>query len=64
MDSFRRSHQDEKKHPSDYCMRALEAILAKSAGFSNRCDWTDILRETIGTKYNKDYNSIELIHKF
>lgn len=41
LDEFRRTHQDERQHPSDYCMRVMEAIVASAGGFSGRADWTE-----------------------
>lgn len=54
MDEFRRSHQDERKSPSDYCMRVMEAIVAKAAGYSNRNEWTDALKTHPCSKYSQD----------
>lgn len=45
LEQFRQTHQNDKQHPSDWCMRVMEAIVAKEAGFTNRNDWTDILAE-------------------
>lgn len=44
MEDFRQHHQDYK-HPSDWCMRCLEAIVAKEAGYESRNDWTEALRQ-------------------
>lgn len=27
LDEFRRNHQNEKQHPSDWCMRVMEALV-------------------------------------
>lgn len=54
MDEFRRSHQDERESPSDYCMRVMEAIVAKAAGYSNRNEWTDALKARPCSKYSQD----------
>ena len=43
MEEFRKRNQDEKKSPSDFCMRCLEAILAKAAGYESRMDWVEDL---------------------
>lgn len=55
MDAFRRAHQDQQKDPSDYCMRVMEAIVARAAGFSGRSEWTDQPKADPRTKYAKDY---------
>lgn len=55
MDHFRRTHQDETKDPSDYCMRVLEAIVARAAGFTDRVAWTEELRRS-NTRYTKYIN--------
>jgi hypothetical protein len=53
IDKFRREHQDEKSNPSDFCMRTIEAIIAKRAGYESRADWTDDLKSG-NTQYRKD----------
>ena len=53
MDAFRRDHQNYKQHPSDWCMRCMEAIVARSAGFTNRNAWTDALKADENTEYSK-----------
>lgn len=58
MDKFRRSHQDEKSAPSDYCMRFLEAMLADAAGFSGRASWTTKLREDENSEYSKEITEL------
>lgn len=54
IDEFRRTHQDQRTSPSDWCMRVIEAIIARHAGFSSRTDWTEILKCS-ETKYRRDY---------
>ena len=51
MDDFRRRHQNAIQDPPDYCMRVLEAILAKAAGYNSRNDWTEALAADSATKY-------------
>lgn len=53
LDEFRRNHQNERKAPSDYCMRVMEAIVAKRAGYKSRADWTDELKQIPGA-YRRD----------
>ena len=43
MEQFRISHQNERQHPADWCMRCMQAIVAKKAGYKSRNDWTEIL---------------------
>ena len=54
MHRFRRTHQDKNKDPTDYCMRVMEAILARSAGYEGRTSWTDELRNNSRSMYSKD----------
>lgn len=54
MDQFRREHQNSHLHPSDWCMRCLEAILAKAAGYQGRNKWTEALRANENSIYSKD----------
>lgn len=54
LDEFRRNHQDERQHPSDWCMRCMEAIVARAAGYSNRNYWTDALKESSESRYSRD----------
>ena len=44
IDEYRRNHQNEALDPSDWCMRAIEAIIAKRAGYLSRYDWTEDLK--------------------
>ena len=60
LDEFRRAHQNEKRHPADWCMRAMEAIVAEAAGYTNRNDWTDALRENPASRYNRDLKDITI----
>lgn len=54
IDAFRRSHQDEQQSPSDYCMRMIEAMIARAAGFNSRTEWTEALKEDPSSAYS-DY---------
>lgn len=53
MDEFRRNHQDSRKDPSDYCMRVLEAIVARRAGYNDRHCWQEDLK-SIPSLYRRD----------
>jgi len=44
MEAFRKRHENDKS-PSDWCMRCLEAILAKAAGYENRMVWIEDLQK-------------------
>ena len=33
LDEFRHGHQNERLYPSDWCMRCMEAIVARACGF-------------------------------
>ena len=50
LDAFRRGHQDERLHPSDWCMRCMEAIVARACGFGSRADWTGALSAAPSTR--------------
>lgn len=45
MEEFRKRNQNERQSPSDWCMRCLEAILARAAGYESRVDWTEELQK-------------------
>lgn len=53
IDEFRRNHQNEKRDPSDFCMRSIEAIIARRAGYSSRADWTGALK-AMKSRYARD----------
>lgn len=44
LEDFRLTHQDYKQHPSDWCMRVMQAIIAREAGYKSRNDWTDAIK--------------------
>lgn len=54
MDAFRRKHENDKPATPDWCMRCMEAILAKAAGYNGRTSWTDALSGNPTTQYSKD----------
>ena len=64
LDQFRRKHQNERQHPSDYCMRCMEAIVARAAGYESRVDWTDALKADNTSRYSRDLNDIMNISSF
>lgn len=58
MDAFRRKHENDKPATPDWCMRCMEAILAKAAGYDNRMSWTDALSENLATQYSRDLEKL------
>jgi len=54
LDEFRRTHQNERQHPSDWCMRVMEAIVAVAVGYSGRNSWTSLLAADENSKYYRD----------
>lgn len=59
LDEFRRTHQNSRHHPSDWCMRAMEAIVANAFGVQNRNSWTEALAADKSTKYHRDLHDPE-----
>lgn len=64
LDEFRRNHQDQRKDPSDWCMRVMEAIVARAAGYESRADWTDALRSNESSAYSRDLKDTSRISSF
>ena len=54
LDEFRRRHQNDKLHPSDWCMRVMEAIVAEAFGFEGRNSWTKALADDPNSRYSRD----------
>ena len=54
LDEFRCRHQNDKLHPSDWCMRVMEAIVAEAFGFEGRNSWTDALAADPNSRYYRD----------
>lgn len=50
LDEFRRGHQNGLLHPSDWCMRCMEAIVASACGFESRRDWNEALSADPSTR--------------
>ena len=44
LEEFRKKHE-HRPEPSDWAIRMCEAIVAHSMGFTNRNQWTDLLKE-------------------
>ena len=52
----RTRHRHQHEHPrADWCMRVMEAILAREAGYTNRNDWTEELKQIPGSFYAGQY---------
>ena len=64
LDAFRRGHQDERLHPSDWCMRCMEAIVARACGFGSRADWTGALSAAPSTRYHRDLQNAAASSRF
>ena len=54
LDEFRRRHQNDNQHSSDWCMRVMEAIVAETFGFESRNSWTGALVADPGSRYYRD----------
>lgn len=57
MDEFRRNHYFDKQPTPDFYMRAMEAILAKAAGYDSRSEWTEALKNS-KSRYSRDYTEM------
>lgn len=57
MDEFRRNHYFDKQPTPDFYMRAMEAMLAKAAGYNSRSEWTEALKNT-NSRYKRDYTNM------
>lgn len=44
LEKFRKRHE-RKSEPSDWAIRMCQAIVAHSFGFTNRNQWTDLLKK-------------------
>ena len=64
LDAFRRGHQDERLHPSDWCMRCMEANVARACGFASRADWTGALSAAPSTRYHRDLQNAAASSRF
>lgn len=54
LDEFRRKHQNDRLHPSDWCMRVMEAIVAEAYGYKGRNSWTEALKADPNSRYHRD----------
>ena len=63
LDDFRRRHQNDHLHPSDWCMRVMEAIVANAFGFEGRSSWADALAADPNSRYHRDLHD-PTVHGF
>lgn len=59
MDAIRRKHYGSLPPPCDYYLRAMEAVVAKAAGYDSRIDWTDALKANEQSRYYRDLQILE-----
>lgn len=56
LDEFRRRHQNSTLHPSDWCMRVIEAIVARAFGYETRNSWTELLDADPQSRYYRAFH--------
>lgn len=56
LDQFRRQHQDSALHPPDWCMRVMEAIVARAFGYESRNSWTEQLLANPQSRYYRAFH--------
>lgn len=44
LEEFRKAHESEAAHTSDWAVRMCQALVAHAGGYQERCQWTDLLR--------------------
>ena len=59
MDALRRKQWYHLPPPCDYYLRAMEAIVARAAGYASRTDWTDCLKSDAESQYCRDLEGPE-----
>ena len=59
MDALRRKQWYHLPPPCDYYLRAMEAIVARAAGYASRTDWTDCLKSDAESQYCRDLEDPE-----
>lgn len=55
MEEWRKKHQMEPSTFVDHGLRCASAMVAKQAGFTNRNEWTALLKSNHTTLYYRDY---------
>ena len=48
----------------DWCMRCMEAIVARACGFGSRADWTGALSAAPSTRYHRDLQNAAASSRF
>lgn len=56
LEEFRKKHEHQAE-PSDWAIRMCEAFVARSMGFTDRMQWTDLLRQKGETLFTFDWKS-------
>ena len=56
LEEFRKKHEHQAE-PSDWAIRMCEAFVARSIGFTDRMQWTDLLRQRGETLFTFDWKS-------
>lgn len=56
LEEFRKKHEHQSE-PSDWAIRMCEAFVARSMGFTDRVQWTDLLRQRGETLFTFDWKS-------
>ena len=56
LEEFRKKHEHQAE-PSDWAIRMCEAFVARSMGFTDRMQWTDLLRQRGETLFTFDWKS-------
>lgn len=59
MDALRRKQWRQLPPPCDFYLRAMEAIVARAAGYESRTDWTDCLKGDAESQYCRDLKTHE-----
>ena len=54
LEEFRKRHES-KSEPSDWAIRMCQAIVAHSLGFTDRNQWTDLLKKQGETLFNFEW---------
>ena len=56
LEEFRKKHEHQAE-PSDWAIRMCEAFVARSMGFTDRVQWTELLRQKGETLFTFDWKS-------
>lgn len=64
LDGFRRDHYYDVPPTPDWCMRAMEAIVAQAAGYDSRTEWTEALKADPQSRYARDLRDTSMQVRF